>query len=340
MRASRSDIPISRAAPLNAFRRWLGDEGVPHAKELEAARLPRTLLPSSAILPACSIMEFAASVARREGIEDLGLRAALHPASPSSGPSPHLLRLAACPNGFVLLDAMCELIKVYSSHVPVWVHHTSSEVWLCLRGSTPPHESGAVQAEQFRVVSFVEILRRLLGGSWRPRAVHLECAEPVPASLAAFLGASVIRTGMDHEAVAISRARLEQPLTPSRLAKGVEKDPDEPEVVLTELGDWTARLAAVLVPGPRDGRPPLAYAADVLGLGPRTLQRRLKSVGSSVSDLLERARVAEAQRLLGDPQIPIREVAHRLGYSSPSSFARAYRRYRGQPPSADRPSVT
>ncbi len=337
MRTLRSEIPVSRAASLNAFVHWLDDAGMPHARELEQAGLPREPLPASAVLPVFPILHFTEVMAQREGVDDLGVRAALHPVAPAPT-SPRVLRLAASPNGFTLLEAARDLMGVYSSHVPGWLRETPRNVWFCMRGSTAADEPGARFAEQLRVATVVAVLRELLGASWRPREVHLECRGPVPPSFAEHLGASVIRTGMDCEALAFPRALLAKPLVRPRAKARGEPAPDDPYVVLPDLGDWTERLGAVLASGVGRGYGSLLQSAEILGLGARTLQRRLRGVGLTHSDLVERARVSEAQRLLRDPRIPIREVAHRVGYGSPSNFARAYRRQTGSTPSASRTS--
>ena len=201
MRTLRSEIPVTRAASLNAFVHWLDDAGMPHARELEQAGLPREPLPASAVLPVFPILHFTEVMAQREGVDDLGVRAALHQVAP---PSPRVLRLAASPNGFVLLGAVRDLMGVYSSHVRGWLHETPRDVWFCMRGSTAADEPGARFAEQLRVASVVAVLRELLGASWRPREVHLECRGPVPPSFAEHLGASVIRTGMDLRGPGVS----------------------------------------------------------------------------------------------------------------------------------------
>ena len=335
MRTLRSEIPVTRAASLNAFVHWLDDAGMPHARELQQAGLPREPLPASAVLPVFPILHFTEVMAQREGVDDLGVRAALHQVAP---PSPRVLRLAASPNGFVLLGAVRDLMGVYSSHVRGWLHETPRDVWFCMRGSTAADEPGARFAEQIRVASVVAVLRELLGASWRPREVHLECRGPVPPSFAEHLGASVIRTGMDHEALAFPRALLAKPLVRPRAKARGEPAPDDPYVVLADLGDWTERLGAVLGSGVGRGFGSLLQSAKVLGMPARTLQRRLRSVGLTHSDLVERGRVSEAQRLLRDARTPIRVVAHRVGYGSLSNFARAYRRQTGSTPSAFRTS--
>jgi len=60
----------------------------------------------------------------------------------------------------------------------------------------------------------------------------------------------------------------------------------------------------------------------------RTLRRRLVAEGTGYRALTEEVRRVIADDLLRDGS-SMAEVAHRLGYSEPSSFARAYRRWTG-----------
>lgn len=77
-----------------------------------------------------------------------------------------------------------------------------------------------------------------------------------------------------------------------------------------------------------------AEVADDLGLGVRTLQRRLAEAGTTFRRLCEEASMEEAERLLQRTDMPIPEIAHRLGYSEPSSFSRAVFNWYGRRPSA------
>jgi AraC-like DNA-binding protein len=80
------------------------------------------------------------------------------------------------------------------------------------------------------------------------------------------------------------------------------------------------------------GKPDLARTAAQLGISGRTLQRRLRSVGLSYSDLLEDLRRELSNELLRDGNLAVADVAFLLGYSEPSAFQRAFRRWRGMSP--------
>jgi AraC-like DNA-binding protein len=69
-----------------------------------------------------------------------------------------------------------------------------------------------------------------------------------------------------------------------------------------------------------------------LGLSPRSLQRRLRERGLSLSQLHDEARKSIACRALAQPEDPIKELAARLGFSEPSAFHRAFKRWMGTTP--------
>lgn len=65
--------------------------------------------------------------------------------------------------------------------------------------------------------------------------------------------------------------------------------------------------------------------AAVLGLGPRTLQRRLSGHGLNYRDLVLHCRMRRACELLAEPEATIDQVALEVGYSSTPQFHRAFK---------------
>jgi len=78
-----------------------------------------------------------------------------------------------------------------------------------------------------------------------------------------------------------------------------------------------------------------AMAAE-LGMGARTLQRRLRDEGHSFAGLLGRVRYRLAVRYLEAPGADLESVSERLGFSDRRSFTRAFTRWSGVSPSAFR----
>ena len=85
-----------------------------------------------------------------------------------------------------------------------------------------------------------------------------------------------------------------------------------------------------------DGSVAIDAVAARLGLSERTLQRRLHAEGLSFQQLVERLRFDTACRLLCEGRLSLTEIGYRLGYSEPSAFSRAFRRWSGDSPLAYR----
>ncbi len=88
-----------------------------------------------------------------------------------------------------------------------------------------------------------------------------------------------------------------------------------------------------------EGRLDVATLGKRLGTSPRTLQRRLVERGVAYSTLLDEARCELACAHLRDATLSIDEIAGLLGYSEPSAFSRAFRRWTGSAPARYRKGI-
>ena len=82
--------------------------------------------------------------------------------------------------------------------------------------------------------------------------------------------------------------------------------------------------------------PSLSDLARELHTSPRSLRRRLEEEGTSYRALREEVATTLAVELLTTVSLTVAEVASRLGYSDATSFAHAFTRWTGVPPSAYR----
>lgn len=73
--------------------------------------------------------------------------------------------------------------------------------------------------------------------------------------------------------------------------------------------------------------------AKALGMSPRTLARRLTEEGTSYVRILEGYRRSMAKKMLTDTDFQLTEIAYVLGYSDPSTFSTAFKRWTTQTPS-------
>jgi AraC-like DNA-binding protein len=84
------------------------------------------------------------------------------------------------------------------------------------------------------------------------------------------------------------------------------------------------------------GVPDIDAIATQLGVGSRTLQRRLAEAETGFQELVDTVRRSYAERYLADNRLAITEVAFLVGFSEPSNFHRAFRRWTGTTPAAYR----
>lgn len=84
----------------------------------------------------------------------------------------------------------------------------------------------------------------------------------------------------------------------------------------------------------RDGRlPDIEAVASQLNVSARTLRRQLNAEGAKFQEILDGIRHQRALELLRKGNLSIDAIADRLGYSDPSNFGRAFRKWEGVSPS-------
>jgi AraC-like DNA-binding protein len=109
----------------------------------------------------------------------------------------------------------------------------------------------------------------------------------------------------------------------------------ERKLVTTADASVTSLVRRALDAAMADGEPTLARLATQLGQSERSLRRHLTTEGAAFRTLLDDHRKARAEDMLATGH-RLTDVAFVLGFSEPSAFARAYRRWFGRAPSGDR----
>ncbi|WP_158675716.1 AraC family transcriptional regulator [Nocardia stercoris] len=122
-----------------------------------------------------------------------------------------------------------------------------------------------------------------------------------------------------------NRAQLAATLAAMQLL--VDYDENRPEIVVAIEGVLREDLHKSVT---------AAVVADRLAISTRTLQRRLADSGETFQSIRDRVRHRRATSLLRDSDLPIAAVAAEVGYSDGREFRRAYQRWTGMTPSAER----
>jgi len=91
-------------------------------------------------------------------------------------------------------------------------------------------------------------------------------------------------------------------------------------------GDTSSKVIKIIHELLPSGCPSEEIIAFKLHMSKRTLQRKLKSEGQSFLPILTSVRIMLAKQFLKINELSITEITYQLGYSSPSTFARAFKK--------------
>ena len=99
---------------------------------------------------------------------------------------------------------------------------------------------------------------------------------------------------------------------------------------------FVQRVRRLLAESLHNRTPDIVEIANRLHVSRRHLQRRLHDAGTSFQALLDRTRHDLAMRYLEEPGVTLSEVCFLLGFSEPSTFHRAFKRWTGMTPAEAR----
>ena len=204
------------------------------------------------------------------------------------------------------------------------------------------HSLGGVkqsrQAAEFTLASVMVVGGQINGSAiWPSRVTFQHEAEGGAAEHVRLFGLAPSFSAPANS-LTFSRELLERPLpeADALLSRVIERHAETLLAARPTPAETTvARIRRLLCEslGKDDAASTLSGAAARLRMSERSLQRRLSDEGQTFDALLDELRRELALRYLTDKKIAIAEVAFLLGYSEPSAFHRAFKRWTGSTPS-------
>lgn len=190
------------------------------------------------------------------------------------------------------------------------------------------------------LASVTSIIREISTGEFVPLEVHLK--HPPPATTAAhevYFGCPVTFES-DLDAIRIPSDALAKAnrLGDAGITRFLLNHLDEELKKLEASGTLQEMVHDAIAQSLSDGVPKMPDVARRLGLGERTLQRRLGEQGLSFQKLVDEARRELAEGFLLQSDYSLAEVAFLTGFSEQSAFNRAFKRWMSQTPTAYRES--
>jgi AraC-like DNA-binding protein len=323
-------IPLVRVSAFVPFLNVLGQIGTPIERRLEESHIPSALLDDpESLLPLAHLFTFLTRNARAEGIEDLGLRAAAQSHIAGLGLFGKILIQSASLN--IALEKASRLIPLYSSGQRIWIDRWQGQARICHHLPRIAGE-GRRYGNQFTMLMLIDLMRQGAGAHWRPSEIHLETGVDDPVvyeSLGVRLRESAVA------AIICDQHLLGRPLLTWPQAGNRSED-----ITKFALGappdNFVDSIRQIIATYMRNDMVGIDHISGVIGLGSRTLQRRLRGRGLDYSELVAATRLALARKLLEDRTTAVIDIAQELGYSDAANFTRAFRKWTGLAPSAYR----
>lgn len=227
---------------------------------------------------------------------------------------------------FKLIDPAAELV----------IASCDDEVRCILRTRGEEHAPPA--AVEYTLAALYLRTRAAMGASYSPTRVTFAFTEP--------------ETTFEHERIFACPTQFDQPESALHLSHDTWAMPIAgAQAALFEVldahakhllqaarptADLISQVSDVLFSELRGGSPSVATVAKRLGMGTRTLQRRLEDHQRSFAELLDDARRAMSLGYVAQQDISLGDIAHMMGFLDQSSFSRAFKRWHDETPTAHR----
>lgn len=195
---------------------------------------------------------------------------------------------------------------------------------------------GSVAGRVLAEVAVVGVMRfvRVFSKQFAPRAAFFEHPPPAYAAEYARIFGGVARfeqrfTGLDFARQILDRPHLH---AHAELYAILCAEAERSLGRLTKAGGIVDRVRLYLCSQPLESLPDMNAAAREFGMSTRSLRRHLADESASYAALVDDVRAAAAEKLLRDPSCTLKSAALSLGFSDPTAFQRAFRRWRGMSP--------
>jgi AraC-like DNA-binding protein len=197
----------------------------------------------------------------------------------------------------------------------------------------------ARQYREMAIAAFARLARALGGADLRPLRIEFSHSPVAPLiSYRQHLGCEV-RFDQEFDCLVYDAGILARPLRPLPLPLAERRD--EALHGLQESLELQVRSLIVQTIGLRQHS--LGHIAGLLGVHPRTLQRRLRAEGLNFKQLVHLVKMDTAGWHVQASCMPLTLLADVLGYAEQAAFSKAFREHFGMPPSAwrrlHRPSI-
>ena len=288
------------------------DERILHAPDVE--------------IPAAKYAEFWEILGRRVDAS-IGLRIGIQTVSTTLGIYGQAVRSA--PTMLLALRCLSHFVVVFSQAIRVDVEIGERQVILSYQ-VTDPTIVRRRQDSEFTIGFFLSLLREISQNpQLTPERLDFEHETPADLSLHREVLACPLHFKQPDNRLYFPRALLDMPVRTAdpRLFQALEPFLEQQRQVRASANDLLTQLTRHIASSLSSGGASLEMVAQSMGMGPRTLQRRLAEYQVEFRLLVEEVRRSLAEAYVAQDEYSLTDIALLLGYAECSSFSRAFRRW-------------
>jgi AraC-like DNA-binding protein len=206
-------------------------------------------------------------------------------------------------------------------------------------GRSAHMDSFSPAGRDYGVGLVVRMCRLTVGEFLAPVFIRLDRPRPQQPDTWEYLLSSRVEFDAGSTCISWSRSDIMEPLVTGDPALARVNDEQTQTYLDSFLAQSTSReVVNKIVEKLPDGPPNQQQIAEAMHVSNRTLQRKLKDEGTSFMDLLQDTRLQLARKYLRQPSRSVVETSYLLGFSEPSTFSRAFKRWTGMAPADFRDS--
>ncbi len=199
---------------------------------------------------------------------------------------------------------------------------------------------GLDQEYDFFLALLVNMCRSSCGLALKIERVTMERSAPRCASRFNDFFGTQVEFSAAQNAVFFSKADLERPLPTANVELALANEQIvQRYLARIDRSDIVIRVKTLLIRELPSGQVTEEAIAKDLNMSQRTLQRKLREEGTTYKELLDETRRDLAAKYIQVSNVSINEITYLLGFSEPSNFSRAFKRWTGVSPSVYRQSA-
>jgi AraC-like DNA-binding protein len=312
-------------ALLRPFAELLGRMDVDPRGFLDALEIDDAAAPDTYV-PAARVDELLADIARRRGDPTFSLTLARAAVVRNLGLFGHVVWLSG-----TVRDALTRAVKffgVVSRRTTLTLDEVGGVATL-RQHPVPGHPRGAILTE-FPFVSLALRARQATDGRFRLRAVRFKHASNHAEAYREVFGCAVA-FGARADDLEIESAMLDLSLASADPITSAALEARAAELTSAGARSPFVERARRAVKATLAESASLESIARQLGTSARTLRRNLAEEGTTLRVILDDVRRERADELLAQG-LAVKAIASELGFSEPSAFSRAYKRWTGRAP--------